>query len=84
MDTEKLFLPIGGSILHENSEGRPERELGVILSLSLLAVPFPETFASGTSSAAFVMPYCGMLGTFAAPSLGSDGMAVCDEWVVRL
>ena len=38
--------------------GWHERELGgCFSSLSLVAVPFPEAFASGTSQAAFVMPY---------------------------
>ena len=51
LGTETLDLPIGGFILHENSEGRLAREgVGrVFLPLSLVAVPFPEAFASGTS-----------------------------------
>ena len=40
--TETLVLPIGGTFLHENSEGRLAREgVGrVFLPLSLVAVPF--------------------------------------------
>ena len=49
--TETLVLPIGGTFLRENSEGR---------LAFLVAVPFPEACAFGTLSAAFaafVMPY---------------------------